>query len=201
MKSLPIALFLTGSAMMAQPVLRPSNPVGNAGSYDSKIAQGSIFVVLGTNLGGDAVVLNADLPIKTSLGNATIRLTPVSGGAPVDAFMIYTTKNQLAGLLPSNTAVGDYNLTVTYNGATSAAGRVTVAAQGFGIVSADSSGTGQAQAQEYRSATLIDLNRFTTGNLGSFTVAPARPGQVIVLWGTGRGADLLSDSTGGTAGD
>ena len=121
--------------MMAQPVLRSSNPVGNAGSYDTKIAQGSIFVVFGTNLGGDAVVQNASLPIKTSLGNASIRLTPVSGGAAVDAYMIYTTKNQLAGLLPSNTPVGDYNLTVTYNGATSASGRTTVTAQGFGIVS------------------------------------------------------------------
>lgn len=187
--------------MMAQPVLRSSNPVGNAGSYDTKIAQGSIFVVFGTNLGGDAVVQNASLPIKTSLGNASIRLTPVSGGAAVDAYMIYTTKNQLAGLLPSNTPVGDYNLTVTYNGATSASGRTTVTAQGFGIVSADSSGTGQAQAQEFRSSTAFDLNRFTTGTLGSFTVAPARPGQVIVLYGTGLGPDAQSDSTGGTAGD
>ncbi len=187
--------------MMAQPVLRSSSPVGNAGSYDTKIAQGSIFVVFGTNLGGDAVVQNASLPIKTSLGNASIRLAPVSGGAAVDAFMIYTTKNQLAGLLPSNTPVGDYNLTVTYNGATSAPGRTTVTAQGFGIVSADSSGSGQAQAQEFRSSTAFDLNRFTTGALGSFTVAPARPGQVIVLYGTGLGADAQSDSTGGTSGD
>ena len=187
--------------MMAQPVLRSSNPVGNAGSYDTKIAQGSIFVVFGTNLGGDAVVQNASLPIKTSLGNASIRLTPISGGAAVDAYMIYTTKNQLAGLLPSNTPVGDYNLTVTFNGATSVPGRTTVTAQGFGIVSADSSGVGQAQAQEFRSSTAFDLNRFTTGTLGSFTVAPARPGQVIVLYGTGLGADAQSDSTGGTSGD
>ncbi len=201
MKFLSITFLLASSAMMAQPVLRPSNPVGNAGSYDTKIAQGSIFVVLGTNLGGDTVVLNSALPIKTNLGNASIRLTPVSGGAAVDAFMIYTTKNQLAGLLPSSTPIGDYNLTVTYNGSTSAPGRVTVNAQGFGIVTADSSGSGQAQAQEFRSSTAFDLNRFTTGALGSFSVAPARPGQVIVLYGTGLGADAQSDSTGGTSGD
>jgi len=198
---LTLATFLFAATGWAQPVLRATNPVGNAGSYATGIAQGSIFVVIGTNLAGAGVVQNTALPIKTSLGNASIRLTPVSGGAAVDALMIYTTQNQLAGLLPSTAAVGDYNLTVTYNGATSNAARVSVVAAGFGIVSADSSGTGQAQAQEYRSATAIDLNRPASGTLGSFTVAPARPGQVMVLWGTGLGADAQSDSTGGTSGD
>jgi uncharacterized protein (TIGR03437 family) len=196
-----LATLLCAATSWGQPVLRSANPVGNAGSYASSIAQGSIFVVLGTNLGGGAVVLNTALPIKTTLGNASIRLAPVSGGAAVDAFMIYTTQNQLAGLLPSTAAVGDYNLTVTYNGATSGSARVSVVASTFGIVSADSSGTGQAQAQEYRSSTLIDLNRPASGTLGSFTLAPARPGQVMVLWGTGLGADAPSDSAGGTSGD
>jgi len=189
------------SLCLAQPVLRSTNPVGNAGSYASGIAQGSIFVVIGSNLGGAALVQNSSLPIRTSLGNASIRLAPVSGGAAVDAFIIYTTQNQLAGLLPSAAPLGDYNLTVTYNGATSNAARVSVVAAGFGIVSADSSGAGQAQAQEYRSATAIDLNRPASGSLGAFSLAPARPGQVMVLWGTGLGADTLSDSTGGTSGD
>ncbi len=198
---LTLATLLCSTTSWGQPVLRSANPIGNAGSYSSSIAQGSIFVVIGTNLGGAAIVQNTALPIKTSLGNASIRLTAVSGGATVDAYMINTTQNQLAGLLPSTADVGDYNLTVTYNGATSNSARVTVVESTFGIVSADSSGTGQAQAQEYRSATAIDLNRPASGTLGSSALAPARPGQVMVLWGTGLGPDAQSDSAGGTSGD
>lgn len=198
---LTIAALLCAPPSWGQPVLRIKNPIGNAGSYAPSIAQGSIFVVIGTNLGGSALVQNAALPLRPTLGDASIRLTPVAGGAAVDAYMIYSTRNQLAGLLPSTAAVGDYNLTVTYNGQTSTAARVAVAAEGFGIVSADSSGAGQAQAQTYRSATSVDLNRPATGQLGAFTIAPARPGQVMVLWGSGLGADELSDSAGGTSGD
>ena len=195
------ATLLCAAASWGQPALRVVNPAGNAASYATGIAQGSIFVVIGTDLGGPDLVQNAALPVGTALGNASIRLAPVSGGATVDAYMIYTTQNQLAGLLPSTAAAGDYDLTVTYNGQTSGAARVTVVAAAFGIVSVDSSGTGQAQAQEYRSATAADLNRPASGVLGSFTLAPARPGQVMVLWGTGLGADAQSDPAGGTSGD
>ena len=198
---LALAALSNAATSWGQPVLRAANPVGNASSYATSIAQGSIFVVIGTNLGSATLVQNTALPFRTTLSNASIRLTPVSGGAAVDAYMVYTTQNQLAGLLPSTAALGGYDMAVTYNGQTSGAARVTLVAAAFGIVSADSSGGGQAQAQQYRSAAAIDLNRPATGTLGTFTLAPARPGQVMVLWGTGLGADALSDSDGLSSGD
>jgi uncharacterized protein (TIGR03437 family) len=192
---------LAAGVCVAQPVLRSTDPVVNGASYANTIAPGSIFVVFGTNLAGDAVVLAPSLPLQaTPLGGVSIRFTSVGDSSTVDALMVYTTKNQVAGLLPSSTAPGDYDVRVTYNGQTSAPGRVKVVERSFGIVSADSSGSGQAQAQDYRSATEWDLNRYAKGMLANLTTSPAGPGHVIVLWGTGLGADLASDS-GGTSGD
>jgi hypothetical protein len=56
-------------------------------------------------------------------------------------------------------------------------------------------------AQGFRTATEWDLNRFARGTLGPYTTAPSNPGQVVVLWATGLGADSASDSTGQTGGD
>jgi len=189
--------FLTTALAWGQPVLRSTDPVVNGGSYTPGIAPGSIFVAFGTNLAGDAVVLNQSLPLQPTLGGVSVRFTPVAGGPAINALMVYTTRNQIAGLLPSSATPGDYNVTVTYNNQTSAPARVSVVARNFGIVSADSSGSGQAQVQNYRTSTEWDLNRVARGRLGQFTTAPANPGQVLVIWGTGLGADSASDSNGG----
>ncbi len=195
------AALVCASVAFGQPSLRAANPAGNGASYGTDIAQGSIFVVFGLNIGAAGLTQATSLPLQTTMAGTSMRFAPVSGGAAVDALMVYTTQNQIAGLLPSSAAPGDYNLTVTFNGQTSAPGRVKVVDRAFGIVSADASGTGQAQVQNYRTATDWDLNRFAKGNLASFTTSPATPGQVLVIWGTGLGADAQSDLNGGTSGD
>ena len=195
------AAVLSASAAFGQPSLRATNPAGNGASYDTNIAQGSIFVVFGANIGAAGLTQATSLPLQTTMAGTSMRFTPVSGGAAVDALMVYTTQNQIAGLLPSSAAPGDYNMTVTFSGQTSAPGRVKVVDRAFGIVSADASGSGQAQVQNYRTATDWDLNRFAKGRLGGFTTSPATPGQVLVIWGTGLGADAQSDLNGGTSGD
>ncbi len=203
MKSLGIALLLLSTALAwAQPQLRSEDPVVNGASYSNLIAPGSIFVVFGTNLAGESVVLAPSLPLTTTLGGVSIRFTPVAGGAPIDCYMVYTTRNQIAGLLPSSAAPGDYNVTVTYNNQTSAPGRARVVARSIGIVTADASGAGQAQAQVFPPGSAEwTLNRFAAGRLGSFVTGVAHPGDRIDLWGTGLGADAASDPTGGTSGD
>src|SRR3954452_10817727 len=66
--------------------------VQDAGSYTSNIAQGSVFVVKGSNL-SSATVNNgfsqAALPLPTTLANVKITFTPVAGGAGADAYMVY----------------------------------------------------------------------------------------------------------------
>jgi uncharacterized protein (TIGR03437 family) len=182
----------------SQPVLRSTNPVVNSASYSSSIAQGSIFVVFGTNLAGDAVIVRSTLPATTTMGNCSIKFTPASGGTGIDAFMLYTTKNQIAGVVPSTVAPGTYNVTVTYNGQTSAPGKATVVAANPGIYTADASGAGMIQGQIIRSATEWDLTRFVKGSIAgtSITTSPAYPGSTLAIWGTGLGADAGSDSEG-----
>jgi uncharacterized protein (TIGR03437 family) len=195
-------LVLSAAIASAQPQLRSENPVVNGASYSNLIAPGSIFVVFGTNLAGESVVLAPSLPLTTTLGGVSIRFTPVGGGAPIDCYMVYTTRNQIAGLLPSSAAPGDYNVTVTYNNQTSPPGRARVVARSIGIVSADASGGGQAQAQVFPpNSRDWTLNRYTGGRLGNFILGVAHPGDRIDLWGTGLGADAASDPTGGTSGD
>jgi uncharacterized protein (TIGR03437 family) len=195
------SVLAAANLLWAQPRLRSENPVVNGASYSNRIAPGSIFVIFGTDLAGDTIVQATTLPLRTTLGDVSIRFTPVAGGPAIDALMVYTTRNQIAGLLPSTAAPGDYNVTVTYRGQTSAPGRARVVARSIGIVSADASGTGQAQAQIYYTADRWSLNRFTSGQLGPFSTAVAQPGDTLVLWGTGLGADAASDLNGGTSGD
>jgi uncharacterized protein (TIGR03437 family) len=93
---------------------------------------------------------------------------------------------------------------VSYNGITSNAQNVTVVARSFGIATVNSSGTGTVQASIGNINGGASLTRFTTGSLSSngtsWTLSPAHPGDTLVLWGTGGGADPANDA-GGTSGD
>ncbi|HWB97882.1 MAG TPA: hypothetical protein VG672_14305, partial [Bryobacteraceae bacterium] len=192
------ALLLATSAIWAQPTIRTTNGVVNASSYAPNIARGSWFVIFGTGLGPSTLaVYSGSLPYPTTLSGTKVTFTPVAGGAGIDARIWYTSAGQLAGLLPSTATAGNYNVTVTYNNATSAPSAVKVVDRNFGFATQAQNGAGPAQAT-YGGA---DLNRFTTGTLGQWSIHPAHVGDTIVLWGTGLGPDASSDADGGTSGD
>jgi len=193
-----VAIMLAAAAVWAQPNVRATNGVLNASSYTADIARGSWFVVFGTGLGpATLAVYSGSLPYPTELSGTRVSFTPAAGGPAVEARLWYTLAGQLAGLLPSTTAVGDYDVRVTYGGATSAARRVKVVDRNFGFATQAQNGAGPAQAT-YGGA---DLNRFTTGRLGQFTTRPAKAGDRVDLWGTGLGADASSDLNGNSSGD
>jgi hypothetical protein len=81
---------------------------------------------------------------------------------------------------------------------------VTVVTRSFGIATANSYGNGTAQATIANINGGVSLTRFTAGSLtfegNTWTLSPAHPGDTIVLWGTGGGADAQND-TGGSSGD
>jgi uncharacterized protein (TIGR03437 family) len=168
----------------------------DAGGYSSNVAQGSIFVVKGTNLSASGYNPAPGLPLGTTLANVKITFTPIRPGPSTDAYMVYTYNvggvNQLAGLVPSAVAAGDYNVTVTNNGAVSANFKTTVVGRKFGIITQDGSGSGNAVVQNFISATQLDVDRLTTGTLAGSTIthSPSHPGQVIIIWGTGLGGVL-----------
>src|SRR3989442_11874904 len=114
-----VIVAASGLAVAAYAQTPTVTAVLDAGEYSNNIAQGSIFVVKGTNLSASGYTPAPGLPLATTLANVKITLTPVRPGTGTDAFMVYTYNvggvNQLAALLPSSIIGGDYNLTVTNN--------------------------------------------------------------------------------------
>jgi uncharacterized protein (TIGR03437 family) len=162
-----------------------------------------VFVIFGNNL-GPAEIEGTSLPYPPDLAGTSISFTPVAGGAAVPAKLVFTSIAVVAGFLPSSVAPGTYSVTVTYNSQTSSPQNVTVAQRSFGIAAANSGGTEEAQATLANVNGGLSLVRFTNGSTSSggftFALTPAHPGDTVVLWGTGGGADPANDA-GGTSGD
>lgn len=170
----------------------------DAGSYTANIAEGSIFVVQGSNLSASGFT-QMSFPLPTTSGGVKITFTPAAGGSGADVYLVYLYNengtNQLAALLPSSVAAGTYSVTVTNNGAVSAPFTATVVQRKLAIITQDSSGSGLAVVQNYVSATELDVNRFTTGSVNGIPISPAKPGQVLIAWGTGMGPVSGGDNT------
>lgn len=167
--------------------------------YTASIAPGGIFVVKGSNLSGSGYVAGA-IPYSTTIAGSgvSITLSPAGVGANVSPYLVYTYNlngvNQLAAILPSAARPMTYNLTVTFNGATSAPFKVTVLERKFGLITANGAGNGRAVIQNYISQTQLDVNRFTTFQGSGFTFSPSHPGQTLIAWGTGLGAIQKADN-------
>ena len=95
--------------------------------------------------------------------------------------------NQLAAVLPSTVAAGNYNVRVTNNGTASAPFATQVVQRKIGLITADSSGSGLAVIQNWISQSQLDIDRFTTFSSSGFTFSPSKPGQVLIAWATGMG--------------
>ena len=170
--------FATGGTILPTPPTITA--VQDAASNTPNIAQGSIFIVKGTSLSASGYTPFAP-PRPTVSGGVKVTFTPVAGGTGTDVYLVYLYNqsgvNQLAGILPSTVAVGNYNVTVT-NGTVSAPFAAQVVASKLGLFTQDNTGTGLAVVQNYISAVQYDLNRLTTGTLNGITYSPAKPGQV-----------------------
>jgi uncharacterized protein (TIGR03437 family) len=176
----------------------------DAGGYSKAIAQGSIFVVKGSNLSG-AGYTAFSLPWQTTSGGVRVTFTPAAGGSGTDAYLVYLYNqggvNQIAAVVPSTLATGNYNVTVANNGNTSAPFATQVVQRKFGLMTVDGSGSGLALVQNYISASQLDLGRMTTYSAGGNTFSPARPGQTLIAWGTGMGPVSGGDNVASTGYD
>jgi len=177
----PIFLVLSAVALSAQPRI---NQVANnysfllPGNPNYGIAQGSIFTIFGTNLSNVTTGLQ-NTPLPTTLNGVSARVTV--NGTSTNVIWYYVTPNQLAGIVPSSTPTGTGSITVTNNGQTSAPEPIEVVQSAFGILTLDGSGTGGAAVQDAEYKLLSSSNS-------------TKPGDVILLYGTGAGA-ALGDET------
>ena len=156
------------------------------GFANSGISPSTIFTIFGANMSdppAGAVTLNTSagggLPTKS--GGATVTVTV--GGKTVTPGLYYAIPTQIAAVLPAGTPTGSGTLTVNYNSTTSAAFPITVVPATLGLDTYYGTGSG-----------LITATNATTGALFNYTNSAA-PGQTIVLWGSGLGADTQDSDT------
>ena len=169
-----VVLFAVPGA--AQPVV---SAVINAANADTTtLARGSFISIFGSKLGTQAGPPDA-LPLPTSMGGATVNIKPASGSTSFPAYLHFVSPGQINAILPSAVPAGPADVTVTVNNQTSTARRIQVAESAFGIFTIGSQAAGMAIAQNFESAASLPLNLYTNA---------ARPGQTLILWGTGLGA-------------
>ena len=153
------------------------------------IAQGSLFSIFGKNLGPTASPPLA-FPLSTTLGGVSVKV--YQGGASVDAIPVFVSPGQVNAIMPSNAPLGMVSVRVTYGGSTGNPSPVRVVNSSFGTFAVNSAGLGPGIMQNYVSATEQPLNS---------TRSPAKPGDVVTLYGTGLGAISAPDNLAPPAGD
>lgn len=161
-----------------------SNLVPGVPNYG--IAPGSLFVIYGSGMAAaDAQAKLWDLsqgPLPQSAPDSNgTSITVVVNGVTVHPGIYYYTATQVAAVLPSNTPLGNGTITVTYNGQTSQMAAIPVVASAMGFDTTYGIGSGQVAATDN-----------VTGSLIGFT-ASAKWDEVVVLWGSGVGADTAND--------
>ncbi len=180
--TLPIAAAVTNAASYNDPAL-PNGP----------IAQGSIFVIKGNNLGPATLAIAQSAFQSATLNGTSVNVTV--GGTTVAALMYYTSVTQVAALLPSNTPVGTGTITVTYNQQVGPARPITVVASNVGIftVTSDGAGAGIVTNPDY---SLVSNTQAANCGGPNTTCGAANPGDALIVWATGLGPVNGSDASG-----
>ncbi len=186
---LSIALLLSAAALFA--AAPAPNAVQNSasetvvGNANYGIAQGSIMVIYGSNMGPASLVQATQLPYTTSLGGTSVSVTVNS--TTTNALMIYTVASQLAAILPSNTPVGTGTLTVTYNSVQGSSTPITVVASQPGVFTVNQTGTGPGIATHVSNQLITATNAAGTG-------------EEIQIYATGLGPVPVADDANSPGG-
>jgi uncharacterized protein (TIGR03437 family) len=110
--------------------------------------------------------------------------------------MYYTSANQVAALLPSNTPTGTgKTLQVTYNGQSSNVVTVDVATSNVGIFTLNSSGQGPALVT-FPDNSLVSAVKADSCGAPLTACGAANPGDTLTLWATGLGPVSGDDASG-----
>jgi len=141
-----------------------SNGIGNSASFKPAISPGSLATVFGSNLATSTTdVATAPLPLNFAEASVSVN----GKAAPI----LYASPSQINFQVPWETQVGTASVTVTVDGAVSAAATVPVTAAGPGIYTYSS---GAAIAQNH------DFSLNTPSN-------PAHVGSYLIAYLTGSG--------------
>ncbi len=186
---LTYTLGQSGGASATEPSISQGGVVNAASNRAGAVARGSFFTIYGTNIGPPGYMQVQNYPIPDNMGGVVVTFT--RGSYNKRGYLHFVSSVQINGILPSDVPLGDVQVTVSYNGIVSSAATITVTDTTFGTFSA-AGGPGPGIVQNYNSATDAPLN------MASF---PAKPNQIVVLWGTGLGPITTGDNTPPPGGD
>jgi uncharacterized protein (TIGR03437 family) len=166
-----------GGPTIASVLNNYSSTVPNAPNYG--IAPGSLVVIYGANLatpGSQPVLQDPSKALPLTLNGSSVTITV--NGTKIQPAFYYAIPTQLAVVIPSSTPVGTGTITVSFGGQTSAPAPITIVPSAFGF--------------DYYDGTLAAITDNADGHLITSTKT-AYPGEVIVFWGSGDGADTKND--------
>lgn len=174
------------SVVNAATYIDPSLPNG-------AIAQGSIAIAKGENLGPASIAVDAKPFQNTTLTGTSVAITV--GGTTVAPLMYYTSFNQIAFLVPSNTPTGTGTITVNYSGQQGAPAPITIVANNIGIFTVTSDGQG-AGIVTYPDYSLVSATKAANCGGVNTTCGAANPGDALIIWATGLGPVNGNDAAG-----
>jgi uncharacterized protein (TIGR03437 family) len=157
------------------------------GYPNSGIAPSTLIIITGTGLAnatsGPVTLQSTAAPgLPTTLNGSTVSITV--GGTTVTPGLYYALPTQLAAVLPASTPTGSAGVSVSVNGgAPSPAFQFQVVPTAPGLDTYYGTGGGMVTATDNQTGALIDFTHSAT------------PGQTIVLWGSGLGADTADSDT------
>jgi len=142
------------------------------------IAQGSLFVIYGSNLASGNNIPKTPIPLQTSLSGTSITYQD-SSSAMLNIGMYYVTPGQIAAVMPSTAKTGAGTLTVNAPNSQTISVPLNVVDSAIGIDTIGGTGFGQGVATD----------KF--GKLFGYNYS-AIPGQKMIFWGSGVGADTAN---------
>jgi uncharacterized protein (TIGR03437 family) len=156
------------------------------GFPNSGVAPSTLFIITGTGLAnattGPVTLQSTAAPgLPATLNGASISVT--AGGMTLTPGLYYALPNQLAAVLPASTPAGPATVTVTLSGTPSTSFPFQVVSAAPGLDTYYGTGGGLITATDSVTGALIDFTHSAT------------PGQTIVLWGSGLGADPADSDT------
>ena len=173
---------------VAAPVIRSTNGILNGASFAPTITANSWMTIFGNLLSvsnrpweGSDFVSNR---LPTQIENVSVTI----GGRP--AYVYFVNPNQLNVLTPSDLPEGPATVVVTRGGMTSAPVTVQVQRVAPGLFMFD------PENRRYAVATHANNTLVGKTSLYPGATTPARPGEIITLWGTGFGRTDPAASAG-----
>jgi uncharacterized protein (TIGR03437 family) len=189
-----LPIVFSGAVFAQQPILYNRGAVNAAslappGLPNGPIARGSVFAVFGENL-GPAQSPTLSFPLSTTLAGVSLSVT--QNGTTTATFPIFVSPGQINAVMPSTVAAGPATLRLVYQSTKSNAISIQIANAVPGLFAVSGGGYGPGAFQNFISEANEPVNS---------SIAPASPGQTVVLYGTGLGPVTFPDNVAPTAGN